>query len=112
MQAYGGYARRWGDARAWDIGIVGYIYPPSPGGTRYDFAEAFAGITLERFGLRLYASNDYYGGGDPSIYAEGSAGFALAAWLTLGVHVGGLSVWPQQGDDGEVRRPGWTGASA
>lgn len=100
VQAYGGYAQRWGDARAWDVGIVGYFYPSNPAGERYDFAEAFAGITVDRFGLRLYASNDYYGAGDPSVYAEGSAGFALTPWLRLGVHAGILSTWPQQGDGG------------
>jgi uncharacterized protein (TIGR02001 family) len=114
VQAYGGYARRWGDARAWDIGIVGYAYPPSPRGTRYDFVEAFAGTTFERFSLRLYASNDYYGGGDPSLYAEGGAGFALAAWLTLGVHIGVLGVWPQQGEAGspQTRLDGRIGLTA
>ncbi len=97
VQAYAGYAQRWGDARAWDAGVVGYVYPPSERGTRYNFAEAFAGVTLERFSLRLYVSNDYYGSGNPSIYTEGGAGLELTGWLTLGVHVGVLAVWPQQG---------------
>ena len=114
VQAYGGYARRWGDARAWDVGIVGYVYPSSPGGTRYDFAEVFAGVTLERVGLRLYASNDYYGSGDPSLYAAGSAGFPLTAWLTLGVHLGILGVWPQAGQDAgaQTRLDGRIGLTA
>lgn len=97
VQAYGGYAQRWGDARAWDIGVVGYSYPPSPQGRRYDFLEAFAGMTLERLGLRLYVSNDFYGSGDPSAYVEGSAAVPLAGWLTLGAHVGVQGVWPQDG---------------
>jgi len=103
VQAYGGYARRWGDAKSWDVGIVGYLYPSSQSGNRYDFAEVFAGVTLERVGLRLYTSTDYYGSGNPSAYAEGSAGFALTAWLTLGVHVGLLNVW-QQGEGGAETR--------
>ena len=97
VQAYAGYARRWDDARAWDIGLVGYVYPSSASGNRYDFAEAFAGITLERIGLRLYASNDYYASGNPSLYTESSAGVDLTGWLTLGVHLGILGTWPQDG---------------
>jgi uncharacterized protein (TIGR02001 family) len=97
VQAYGGYARRWGDARAWDVGLVGYSYPPSPQGRRYDFVELFAGATLERLGLRMYVSNDFYGSGDPSVYGEGSAAVPIAPWLTLGAHLGVQGVWPQDG---------------
>ena len=104
VQAYGGYARRWGDTRAWDVGIVGYVYPTSQSGNRYDFAELFAGVTLDRVGLRLCTSNDYYGSSNPSVYAEGNAGFALTAWLTLGVHVGLLNVWQQQAYGGTQTR--------
>jgi uncharacterized protein (TIGR02001 family) len=97
IQAYGGYARRWGDARAWDVGVVGYSYPPAPQGRRYDFVELFAGATLERLGLRVYISNDFYGSGDPSVYGEGSVAVPLTSRLTLGAHLGVQGVWPQDG---------------
>ncbi len=97
VQAYGGYARRWGDARAWDVGVVGYSYPSGPRGRRYDFVELFAGATLERLGLRVYVSNDFYGSGDPSVDGEGSIAVPLTTWLTLGAHLGLQGVWPQDG---------------
>lgn len=95
VQAYGGYARRWRDAAAWDVGLVGYAYPTTDRGINYNFVEAFGGITLERFGLRLYVSDNYFGSGDPSVYAAGNAGLALTGWLTLGVHLGVLELWSQ-----------------
>lgn len=95
VQAFGGYATRWRDDAAWDAGVVGYAYPSNDQGRSYDFIEGFAGATFERFAARLYLSDNYYGGGDRSAYAEGSFALPLTDWLTLGVHVGVLQLWPK-----------------
>jgi uncharacterized protein (TIGR02001 family) len=95
VQAFGGYARRWRDDAAWDVGAVGYKFPRSEQGRSYDYLEAFAGVTVEQFGARMYVSNDYYGNGHRSAYATASLGLPLTPWLTLGVHVGVLQLWPQ-----------------
>ena len=101
-QAFGGYARRWRDDAAWDIGAVGYAFPRGDQGRSYDYLEAFAGVTLQQFGARLYVSGDYYGSGDRSAYATVSFGVPFTAWLALGVHAGVLQLWPQ-GSGGNAR---------
>jgi uncharacterized protein (TIGR02001 family) len=93
VQAFGGYARRWRDDSAWDVGVVGYVYPRTDQGTTYNYLEAFAGATVDQFGVRLYISDSYYGSGNRSAYIEGSYTVPLTGWLALGVHVGVLQQW-------------------
>lgn len=49
----------------------------------YDFAEAYVGLLGERWSLRLYASPDYYGIGQHSLYAEANGRWPLGTALPL-----------------------------
>lgn len=63
---------------------------------RYDFAEAYAGLLGERWSLRVYASPDYYGIGQRSVYAEVNGRWPLGAASSspaLIGHVGVLRGW-------------------
>jgi len=114
-QAFAGFARRWRDDASWDAGVVGYAYPQSDQGKSYNFFEAFAGATLERFGLRLYLSDSYYGRDDRSAYAAVNFGLPLTDWLALGVHAGVLQLWPKHAGGScadETRLDGRVGLTA
>jgi len=63
---------------------------------RYDFVEAYAGLLGERWNLRVYASPDYYGIGQRSVYAEVNGRWPLGAEASspaLVGHVGALRGW-------------------
>jgi uncharacterized protein (TIGR02001 family) len=48
------------------------------GVTRYNYGEAYVGLLAERWNARLYASNDYYGTQQRSLYAELNVNWPLA----------------------------------
>ena len=48
------------------------------GVTRYNYGEAYVGLLAERWNARLYASNDYYGTKQRSLYAELNLNWPLA----------------------------------
>lgn len=61
--------------------------------SRYDYAEAYIGLLGDRWSVRLHASDDYYGAGMRSLYAELNAHQPLGdAWQAF-VHAGLLSGW-------------------
>jgi len=63
---------------------------------RYDFVEAYAGLLGERWSLRVYASPDYYGIGQRSVYAEVNGRWPLCAEASspaLVGHAGVLRGW-------------------
>jgi uncharacterized protein (TIGR02001 family) len=59
----------------------------------YDFAEAYAALLGERWSLRLYASPDYYGNGQRSLYGEFNLQWPLAQGVAAVGHVGLLRGW-------------------
>lgn len=56
----------------------------------YDYAEAYAGLLSERWNARLYYSGNYYGRGQPSVYAEWGLNWPLSAAIQGFVHLGAL----------------------
>lgn len=56
--------------------------------SRYDYVEAYAGLLAERWNLRVYASPDYYGVGQRSLYGEVNLRWPLAAGIAAVGHAG------------------------
>lgn len=84
---YLGYAHRLRPGLSWDVGVV---YAAFTGDRGYDYAEAYAGLAGERFGLRLHYSHRYFGEGPPVLYAEGNGSFPLSPRVRLLGHIGVL----------------------
>jgi uncharacterized protein (TIGR02001 family) len=59
--------------------------------TRYDFAEAYAGLLGERWSARLHYANDYYGNRQRSLYGEVNFNWPLNRSLTAVAHAGALT---------------------
>jgi len=58
--------------------------------SRYDYGEAYAGLLGEGWNTRLYFSNDYFGIGQRSAYAEVNLQRALPFGLSGQAHIGWL----------------------
>ena len=89
-QIYGGYARPLGSRASWDIGLVTYLFPRPPTAPGYDYTEVFVGLSFDAVSARLYYSNDYFGGGARSVYAEVNGSHQLSERTTLLGHIGYL----------------------
>jgi uncharacterized protein (TIGR02001 family) len=61
--------------------------------SHYDFVEAYAALLGERWSLRLYASPDYYGIGQRSLYGEFNLHWPLTEGFAAVGHVGLLRGW-------------------
>ena len=85
--AYAGWARRFGDALAWDAGISAYRYR---GAGKYDYREFYAGLNGERSGLRLSLAPHYFGVGGRTAYVEVNSSRALTGQVDLVGHAGYL----------------------
>lgn len=59
----------------------------------YGFVEAYAALLGERWKLRLYASPDYYGNGQRSLYGEFNLHWPLAQGIAAVGHAGLLRAW-------------------
>jgi uncharacterized protein (TIGR02001 family) len=90
-QIYGGYTRPIGERAAWDIGVVGYVFPHPSTGPGYDYAEAFVGASFDTLSSRLYYTNSYFGGGQ-AVYLELNGSRAISDRITLIGHVGYLGL--------------------
>lgn len=88
LQAYGGRVVTLSPGLDGEAGLrVHRFENPS----RYDYAEAYAGLLADRWQARLYHAGDYYGSGRRSRYAELNGRWPLAPqWQLLG-HAGVLS---------------------
>ena len=63
----------------------------------YSFVEAYAALLGERWKLRLYASPDYYGNGQRSLYGEFNLHWPLAQGIAAIGHAGVLRAWGRPG---------------
>lgn len=81
---YGGYARRLPSGVAWDAGVKQAVFLRD---ARFNYLEAYAGISSERASARLSLSPAYYGAGRTA-YLEVNAVHPLGAGWRLGGHAG------------------------
>lgn len=70
----------------WDVGLVYYSYWPDDDDINY--AEIYAGVTFNVFGVKFWYSDDYVNLGESAYYIEGSAQIPLPQDFTLGLHAG------------------------
>ena len=61
------------------------------GNTRYNYSEAFVGVSGERWSLRVYYAPNYFGFDQATAYAEFDANAPLQPRLRVFGHVGALS---------------------
>jgi uncharacterized protein (TIGR02001 family) len=107
LLGYAGYAGRLSDRLGWEAGAIAVHYGAV---ARYDYAEGFAGLTGEKWNLRLHYSADYFGSGARTVYGEFNVGWPLSPMVRATGHVGALvqvgGVVPLEGDrqtlDGSV----------
>ncbi|PZP30934.1 MAG: hypothetical protein DI603_13445 [Roseateles depolymerans] len=90
LQAYAG--------RVWSLtpeldGEAGLQFSHFDAIRRYDYAEAYVGLLGDRWSARLHASDDYYGTGLHSLYAEWNGHQPLTESLQLFAHAGLLGGW-------------------
>lgn len=98
LRAYGGHVFELRPGLDAEAGLVLHRYDTL---SRYDFAEAYAGLLGEGWSLRLHHAPDYYGSGQRAAYAEANLRWPATARLAAVGHVGllharGTSRWPNQ----------------
>lgn len=84
---YAGYAGRLSDRLGWEAGATAVHFSVD---SRYDFYEGFAGLSGERWNLRLHYSPDYFGSGARTAYGDFNAGLPLSPMTRATAHVGAL----------------------
>ncbi|MBU1324656.1 MAG: TorF family putative porin [Alphaproteobacteria bacterium] len=91
IDIYGGY-RTEAAGFAFDLGVVGYLYPSAPDGADYDYVElkaaasrAFGPVAL---GAVVFWSPDFFGADEEATYVEANAAFSPAPKWTLSGAIG------------------------
>jgi len=87
LQLYGGRVYGLTPGLDGEAGVVAHVYENV---SNYDYQEVYAGLLGERWNLRAYASPDYYGTGQHSVYAEFNLRWPLADGVAALGHVGWL----------------------
>lgn len=87
LRAYGGRVFEVGPGMNAEVGLLVHRFENV---SSYDFFEAYAALLGERWNLRVYASPDYYGIGQRSLYAEANLHWPLADGIAAVGHVGVL----------------------
>lgn len=86
LDGYIGFAGGAEDGLGYDVGLVYYSYWPDDDGV--DYAEIYAGVTYNVFGVKAWYADDYFGVGESAYYIEGNLTFELPQEFGLGFHVG------------------------
>ncbi|UTY59249.1 TorF family putative porin [Massilia sp. erpn] len=102
LLAYGGYAQRLANGLVWELGGSRSAFSQAPD---YGYGELYAGLSGERFGVRLYYSPNYFGHGARTLYAEINATLSLSRQVKFLAHLGHLHnlsgpSYPQRYDAG------------
>lgn len=84
---YAGYAGRLSDRLGWEAGATAVHFGAD---SRYDYVEAFTGLSGERWNMRLHYAPDYFGSGARTAYGEFNAGLPLSPMTRATAHVGAL----------------------
>ena len=85
---YAGYAAVTTQGLSWELGAVASHFS---GDSSYDYAEAFTGLSGERWNVRLYLAPDYFGRGVATAYLEGNGNLPLGEYARLLGHAGVLA---------------------
>lgn len=104
LRVYGGRAVGLAPGLSGEFGLLAHRFDKV---SSYDFAEAYAGLLGERWNLRVYASPDYYGVGQRSLYAEANGRWPLGTSpLSAIAHAGVLRGFggPAPPPSAELRR--------
>ena len=88
LLGYAGYVMHVTPEIGAEIGLTSSTFS---GDTRYDYSEAFVGLSGERWGLRVYYAPDYFGFDQRTVYVELDANAPLAARWRAFAHVGALT---------------------
>ena len=88
-----GYARDTGLGWSWEVGATGSWFTNT---SSYNYHEAFAGITVNRWNVRFFYSPAYYGQRFKSVYGELNYARPLTDNLHLLAHLG----WQRANLDG------------
>jgi uncharacterized protein (TIGR02001 family) len=89
---YAGYAGRLDGQTSWDVGASNSnvsVYPDIA--YRYNYTEAYAGITRNGLSAHVYYSPRYLGGGAPTLYGEVNGVWRPAQRWRLFAHAGVLT---------------------
>ena len=84
---YAGYAGRLSERFGWEAGATVVHFGSD---SQYDYQEAFAGLSGERWNTRLHYSPDYFGSGARTVYGELNLGLPLSPLTRLTAHAGAL----------------------
>jgi hypothetical protein len=87
LLTYAGFSAAAGAGLRWEAGLT---QAQISGDSRRDYAEVFAGLFTQRWGLRGAFSPDYYGGGLKTLYLEGELNGSLGTFGRVVAHLGSL----------------------
>lgn len=85
LLAYAGFARPLRPGLNWDVGAQ---YSTVAGDGAYRYAEAYLGVSAERYSLRLSYARHYLGQDAPALYASFERAWPLSERLRLLGHLG------------------------
>lgn len=94
LQLYGGRVLPMAPGLDAEAGVVAHLHENV---SHYDYQEAYIGLIGSQWSLRAYASPDYYGVGQRSVYVELNGRWPLGDGLAAVGHAGLLRGW-RQGD--------------
>ena len=90
LRAYAGRVFGLGPGVDAEVGLLAHRFENV---SNYDFVEAYTALLGERWNLRAYASPDYYGIGQRSLYGEANLNWPLTEGVAAVGHVGVLRGW-------------------
>lgn len=106
LQAYAGRVVALATGLDGEMGVTARFYENV---SHYDYQEAYVGLLGSGWTLRAYASPDYYGIGQRTLYVELGARWPLGHGLAAVSHVGWLRGWGGRASAyGDARRA-WRG---
>jgi uncharacterized protein (TIGR02001 family) len=90
LQLYAGRVVAWRPGIDAEAGVIARLFENV---AHYDYQEAYVGLVGSGWTLRLYASPDFYGIGQRSLYTELDGRWPLAPGLAAIGHVGLMRGW-------------------
>lgn len=85
LQGYGGRVFEVAPGLDGEVGVLMHGFQHFG---RYDFYEIYAGLLTERWSLRVYHANDYYGTGDHGVYGEFNLRWPVTKTVAAVAHAG------------------------